>query len=95
MSDSAEASVNSAIKSIDNSIDKIEDILKAGLECQHYDEFDLKDKVNYDLFVAYTLNTLYWIYLRTRGVDPNKHEIKNELSRIKEYMLKAKQVQIY
>lgn len=52
----------------------------------------LKEKVDYDLFMVYCLNTLYWLYLRTRGLDPNKNDVKSQLNRVKEYMMKAKQV---
>ncbi|KAG5896069.1 hypothetical protein JTB14_006858 [Gonioctena quinquepunctata] len=41
--------------------------------------------------LTYSLNTLYWLYLRTKNEDPNKSDVKNQLNRIKEYMMKAKQ----
>lgn len=84
--------VEAAINNLSNSVEKIEKLLDEGLNWENYDNLSLKDKVNHDLFIAYTLNTLYWIYLRTKGIDPNTDEVKNELKRIKDYMLKAKQV---
>lgn len=90
---SLDKSIEKVIKNLDNSVSKIENLLNVALDCENYKDLTLEDKINYDLFVGYTLNTLYWIYLRTKGIDPNKDEIKNELNRIKDYMLKAKQVQ--
>lgn len=74
------------------SIKKIENIVELATNTNVYNELDLKDKVNYDLFMAYTLNTLYWLYLKTKNVNPNKNDVKNQLSRLKTYMGKRDQV---
>ncbi|KAJ8928666.1 hypothetical protein NQ314_018760 [Rhamnusium bicolor] len=70
---------------------KIDHMLDIALNSDIYDKLSIKEKVDYDLFIAYTLNTLYWLYLRSRNEDPNKNDIKNQLNRIKDYMVKAKQ----
>ena len=44
-----------------------------------------------DLTLAYTLNSLFWIYLRTQGVAPKDHAVSAELDRIKNYMVRLKQ----
>ncbi|XP_028145976.1 nuclear nucleic acid-binding protein C1D [Diabrotica virgifera virgifera] len=74
-----------------NSIEKIELMLEKLKSADVYEQLSLSEKVDYDLFLAYTLNTLYWLYLRTQNEDPNKNEVKSQLNRIKEYMVKAKQ----
>lgn len=89
---SLDESLEKVVKNLDDSVSKIENILKIGLDFDNYKDLNLNDKINYDLFIGYTLNTLYWIYLRTQGIDPNKNDVKNELKRVKDYMLKAKQV---
>lgn len=73
-----------------NNVDKIEDLLKVTLDKESYDKLETRDKVNYDLFMAYALNTLYWLYLRSKGIVPND-DLKNQLNRIKQYMAKAKE----
>ena len=50
------------------------------------------DQARFDLTAAYTLNSLMWAYLRTRGVDPKQTPLKNELERVKSYMDKLKSV---
>jgi len=44
-----------------------------------------------DLTLAYTLNSLFWVYLRTQGVSPADHAVTKELDRIKNYMVRLKQ----
>lgn len=84
--------IKSKITNVHNSIEKIKELLNLAYNKNISDQLDTMDKINYDLFLCYSLNTLYWMYLRTKGIDPNTHDIKNELNRIKEYMIKAKQV---
>ncbi|XP_018328200.1 nuclear nucleic acid-binding protein C1D-like [Agrilus planipennis] len=74
-------------------IDKIEEKVNNLLSKEEYQKLSLYDKVQYDIFTVYSLNTLFWLYLRTNGLDPNENDIKNELSRIKQYMIKAKEAQ--
>lgn len=75
-----------------NSVEKISQMLQLIINSDIYEKLSVKEKVEYDLFRAYTLNTLYWLYLRNRNEDPNKNDIKNQLNRIKDCMIKAKQV---
>lgn len=84
--------IKSNLTNFRDSIEKIEDLVELATKSNIYDEIDLKDKVNYDLFMAYTLNTLYWLFLKSKNLDPNKNDVKNQLSRIKEYMVKRDQV---
>ncbi|CAG9856162.1 unnamed protein product [Phyllotreta striolata] len=74
-----------------NSVNKIEEMIQKLQRADIYEQLTLKEKVDYDLFVSYTLNTLFWLYLRVKNEDPNNNDVKNQLNRIKEYMLKAKQ----
>lgn len=57
-----------------------------------YDTLSLPAKIELDLFLAYTLNSLHWVHLRIQGIDPTTHPIKDELQRIKMTMLKWQQV---
>lgn len=89
-----EDNVKDALLESRTSLDKIEKILDAVLNNFNYKSFSPKEKVDYDLFLAYVLNTLNWMHLRLNGLDPNKSDAKQEFNRIKEYMQKAKQVMI-
>lgn len=74
------------------SVEKIGKILDQSLTIEAYEKLPLKDKIDYDLFMAYTLNTLFWLYLKTKGQDPAQNDVKSQLNRIKQYMIKAKEV---
>ncbi|TNN28919.1 Nuclear nucleic acid-binding protein C1D [Liparis tanakae] len=50
------------------------------------------DQAKLDLMSAYTLNSLFWMYLVTQGVNPRDHGIKQELARIRTYMNKVKEI---
>eukprot|EP00163_Fabomonas_tropica_P015669 TRINITY_DN28498_c0_g1_i1.p1 TRINITY_DN28498_c0_g1~~TRINITY_DN28498_c0_g1_i1.p1 ORF type:complete len:181 (-),score=53.67 TRINITY_DN28498_c0_g1_i1:440-982(-) len=42
--------------------------------------------------LAYAVYSLYYSYVRTQGVDPSDHAVKNELLRVRDYMKKVKDV---
>ena len=81
------------VKNFHESVDKIGEYVKSACENDVYDKLSLDDKVKYDLFLSYSLNSLFWLYLRTQGEDPIKHSVKAEIDRIKGYNVKAKEVQ--
>ncbi|XP_014602005.1 PREDICTED: nuclear nucleic acid-binding protein C1D-like [Polistes canadensis] len=58
-----------------------------------YDKLSNSDKIKYNLLMSYSLNSMFWMYLRTKGIDPSKHQIKNENDRLKRSMLRAKQIE--
>lgn len=85
--------IQEKIITLRKSVEKIENMLDVIASNPDLKEkLTLKEKVDYDLFMAYTLNTLFWMYMRMKGEDPNKNEVKNQLNRVKDYMIKAKQV---
>nr|CAH7761888.1 unnamed protein product [Callosobruchus chinensis] len=88
---SEDKEIQAKLQNFHENIQKIEEIINLAVTSDIYSNLSLKEKIDYDLFMAYALNTLYWLYLKTKNVDPNKNEIKNQLQRIKEYMIKAKQ----
>ncbi|XP_050308910.1 nuclear nucleic acid-binding protein C1D [Anthonomus grandis grandis] len=85
-----DTAIKQKLTNLQDSLDKIQKITDIALEADT-EKLTLKDKVYFNLFLGYALNTLYWMYLKTKGEDPNNHDVKNQLNRIKEYMVKAKQ----
>ncbi|XP_039995781.1 nuclear nucleic acid-binding protein C1D [Xiphias gladius] len=55
-------------------------------------KLDPLDQAKLDLMSAYTLNSLFWMYLVTQGVNPRDHGIKQELERIRTYMNRVKEI---
>ncbi|CAG2122513.1 unnamed protein product, partial [Medioppia subpectinata] len=40
---------------------------------------DPLSKARVELTTAYAMNSLFWIYLTTKGVNPHEHPIKDEI----------------
>ncbi|KAI8874553.1 hypothetical protein K501DRAFT_195627 [Backusella circina FSU 941] len=55
-----------------------------------YNKLSITERCELEVLLAYSLNTLYYIYMRTQGVDPQDHAVMKELVRIKEYIDKIK-----
>lgn len=77
------------IQNLDHSIVDIETLLESRISVD-YTSLSTEDKIKHDLLIAFTLNSLYWMYLRLDGVDPTTHNIKRELDRVKTTMDMAK-----
>lgn len=58
----------------------------------HLQKLEPLDQAKLDLMSAYTLNSLFWMYLVTQGINPREHGIKQELERIRTYMNKVKEI---
>jgi exosome complex protein LRP1 len=83
--------IQEKLQNFHNSIEKIGKFVELSSNLEVYKQLTTKEKVDFDLFMAYTLNTLFWLYMKTKGQDPNQSDIKNQLNRVKQYMVKAKE----
>ncbi|XP_031830576.1 nuclear nucleic acid-binding protein C1D [Nomia melanderi] len=72
---------------------KIEDTIKLVTNPEIYDNLSNADKIKYNLLMSYSLNSMFWMYLRAEGIDPTKHRIKSENDRLKKSMTRAKQIE--
>lgn len=87
--------IKTKLRNFQDSIKQIGDKIELAINSNVYNDLSIKDKVNYDLFMVYSLNTLYWMYLRTKNQNPKKNDLKGQLTRIKSYMIKRDQVRSY
>uniref|UniRef100_A0A4W5RZT9 Nuclear nucleic acid-binding protein C1D n=1 Tax=Hucho hucho TaxID=62062 RepID=A0A4W5RZT9_9TELE len=55
-------------------------------------KLDPLEQAKMDLMSAYSLNSLFWMYLVTQGINPKEHAIKQELERIRTYMNRVKEI---
>lgn len=53
-----------------SAIQKIEDMLSLANQI-NYEELSVEEKVKYDIFLSYSINSLYFMYLKINGEDPN------------------------
>uniref|UniRef100_A0A8C6XVT8 Nuclear nucleic acid-binding protein C1D n=1 Tax=Naja naja TaxID=35670 RepID=A0A8C6XVT8_NAJNA len=42
-------------------------------------KLDPLEQAKIDLVTAYTLNSMFWVYLATQGINPKEHPVKQEL----------------
>ncbi|GLH15702.1 Uncharacterized protein GBIM_20155 [Gryllus bimaculatus] len=89
---SKDAKFTATMSEFHEHVDKIGNFIQAACSSSVYDELSLEDKVKYDLFMTYSMNSLFWLYLRTQGLDPLKHPVKSEIDRVRTYNTRAKQV---
>eukprot|EP01114_Cavostelium_apophysatum_P000692 TRINITY_DN10631_c0_g1_i1.p1 TRINITY_DN10631_c0_g1~~TRINITY_DN10631_c0_g1_i1.p1 ORF type:complete len:158 (+),score=31.64 TRINITY_DN10631_c0_g1_i1:80-553(+) len=50
------------------------------------------DMAKLHVVVAYTINTLFYLYMKLQGMDPNNHAVKKELERVRLYITKVKEL---
>lgn len=83
-------------------VDNCEDLKKKLIEVQkilakllplqaQYSKLPRTAKIELDLFILFALNSLQWIKLQIKGVDPSKHPVKAELQSVKAAMMKWQQ----
>lgn len=79
---------DSSVNSMNSMIEKLLSMPRNELQ----QKLDPLDQAKLDLMSAYTLNSLFWMYLVTQGVNPREHGIKQELERIRTYMNRVKEI---
>ncbi|CAI9544398.1 unnamed protein product [Staurois parvus] len=66
-----------AVGGVDEMLTKLMSVPKSEL----LQKLDPEEQAKLDLASAYTLNSLFWVYLVTQGVNPKEHPVKDELVR--------------
>ncbi|XP_022206397.1 nuclear nucleic acid-binding protein C1D-like [Nilaparvata lugens] len=83
--------VKSTINKLHTKVELLKEILEKSDSLNFdNDEDALAKKVSHDLFKSFTVTSLFYAYLKTQGIDPNEHPVKQELDRIKTYIAKSK-----
>ncbi|XP_011193124.2 nuclear nucleic acid-binding protein C1D [Zeugodacus cucurbitae] len=80
------------VNNFSNALDKIEKSISTAVELKDFEELSTQEKVKLDNYLAYAINSLYWMHVKLRGDDPNEHGIKNELSRVRQTIVRDKQI---
>ncbi|XP_056105725.1 nuclear nucleic acid-binding protein C1D [Rhinichthys klamathensis goyatoka] len=79
---------DSSVSSVQNMVQTLVSVSRS----DHLRKLDPLDQAKLDLMSAYALNSMFWMYLVTQGVNPKDHAIKQELERIRTYMNKVKEI---
>mmetsp|Transcript_43721 Transcript_43721/g.106883 ORF Transcript_43721/g.106883 Transcript_43721/m.106883 type:complete len:156 (+) Transcript_43721:205-672(+) len=86
--------VQAALSSCEESMGALEEVLEPLLSTPWEvltARLDAMEKAKLNLMMAYAVNSLYFIYLKTQGTKTEEHPITEELARIKTYMAKIKE----
>ncbi|XP_017481296.1 PREDICTED: nuclear nucleic acid-binding protein C1D [Rhagoletis zephyria] len=83
---------SNSVLNFSRALDKIEQSLNTAVEFKDFEELSTREKVKLDTYLAYAINSLYWMHVKLRGDDPNEHSIKNELSRVRQTIIRDKQI---
>ncbi|XP_005733773.1 nuclear nucleic acid-binding protein C1D [Pundamilia nyererei] len=87
--------IDEQLTGFDSSVTSVKTILEQLMSMPRNDllqKLDPLDQAKLDLMSAYTLNSLFWMYLVTQGINPREHGIKQELERIRTYMNRVKEI---
>ncbi|XP_022081459.1 nuclear nucleic acid-binding protein C1D-like [Acanthaster planci] len=83
------------LRAFQDSLTEVEKALaplkKASLGDVH-NKLQTLDRAKLELVSAYAINSMFWMYLCTQGVNPRDHPIKHELGRIQKYMNRVKEI---
>jgi len=81
--------VKNQVKQVDEVLVRMDDFF-GNLEDVDYDTVKSSmspiERATYDITISFAINSLFWMYMRSFGEDPNSHKIKEELDRIKQQM---------
>lgn len=66
-----DANFVSTVQNLTKSLDAVEESIRTAtsLPSTEYDLMPVEDKVKYDCYMSYTINSLYWMYTRLHGID--------------------------
>lgn len=63
--------VQGKIGNLTDSLSNIEKSIDATVEFANYENLSTDEKVKYDLYLSYSINSLYWTYCKLQAIDPN------------------------
>eukprot|EP00761_Pharyngomonas_kirbyi_P012269 gb/GECH01012296.1/.p1 GENE.gb/GECH01012296.1/~~gb/GECH01012296.1/.p1 ORF type:complete len:169 (+),score=33.52 gb/GECH01012296.1/:1-507(+) len=84
--------VNKEIETFKRALSDIEEHIQPFLKqnlTELSDNLDPLKRAKLHVTMAYTVNTLFFMYLRTQGIDPKDHPVSSEIERVKSYMQKV------
>ncbi|CAG00289.1 unnamed protein product, partial [Tetraodon nigroviridis] len=87
--------IDDQLTNFDSSVSSVKTMLEKLMSIPRNEQpqkLDPLDQAKLDLMSVYTLNSLFWMYLVTQGVNPREHGIKQELERIRTCMNRVKEI---
>lgn len=69
--DELPADVRGKVANLTEALTNIESSIDATVEFANYENLSTDEKVKYDLYLSYSINSLYWTYCKLQAIDPN------------------------
>ncbi|KAJ3158542.1 hypothetical protein HDU86_002767 [Geranomyces michiganensis] len=79
---------------LDEAVGRVNALLQPVLERpleEQLAKLDLYDRAKLEVLLAFALNSLLFVYLRTEGANTKEHPVKQGLERVKEYFAKVQE----
>ncbi|XP_066172582.1 nuclear nucleic acid-binding protein C1D [Sylvia atricapilla] len=87
--------IHDYLAAFEKSLGSVDEMLKTMMSVSRGEllqKLDPLEQAKLDLVSVYTLNSMFWVYLATQGINPKEHPVKQELERIRTYMNKVKEI---
>ncbi|KAG0167925.1 hypothetical protein DFQ28_004696 [Apophysomyces sp. BC1034] len=85
-----------AVKALKARLDLVERHLEPLLSrplTESYGRLPVNEKCQFEVLLCYAINTLFFMYMKTQGQDPQNHEVMKELERVKVYVDRIKRAE--
>ncbi|NWW90056.1 C1D protein, partial [Rhynochetos jubatus] len=87
--------IHDYLAAFEKSLGSVDEMLKTMMSVSRSEllqKLEPLEQAKLDLVSVYTLNSMFWVYLATQGINPKEHPVKQELERIRMYMNKIKEI---
>jgi exosome complex protein LRP1 len=92
-----EDQINESLQSMELELSTLEQYLSPFFEtnlAEKYESLTPLEQTKLNIALAYSINALYYIFLRLSGISPAEHKVKGELDRVKLYIQKLNTVKL-
>mmetsp|Transcript_7668 Transcript_7668/g.11376 ORF Transcript_7668/g.11376 Transcript_7668/m.11376 type:complete len:159 (-) Transcript_7668:243-719(-) len=90
--DSLSELVRTNLQRFSETLDTVEKSLKPVVELvqdeEEMEKMPAADKARAHIALSYAANSLFYLYLKTQGMDPSQHPVREELERVKQAFIR-------
>ncbi|KAI1240403.1 hypothetical protein IHE44_0008823, partial [Lamprotornis superbus] len=75
--------IHDYLAAFEKSLGSVDEMLKTMMSVSRSEllqKLDPLEQAKLDLVSVYTLNSMFWVYLATQGINPKEHPVKQELN---------------
>ncbi|NXX60573.1 C1D protein, partial [Scopus umbretta] len=81
--------IHDYLAAFEKSLGSVDEMLKTLMSVSRSEllqKLEPLEQAKMDLVSVYTLNSMFWVYLATQGINPKEHPVKQELVRFLQCM---------